>query len=143
MLADIRIASRDAPLGLNFVKLGLHPGMAATHFLPQLLGPQLANYLLLTGELITGEEAERRGFVLRAVPTPKDAFENALQLARTIAAASPVAVRLVTKTIRARQDAELERNIVREADGQAHCYASPDILEGLAAVRDKRPPSFY
>jgi enoyl-CoA hydratase len=48
-------------LGVPFVGLGLHPGMGATHFLPLLVGDQIAYKLLLTGDLITGEEAARIG----------------------------------------------------------------------------------
>ena len=47
---DIRVASSKAKMGLTFVKLGLHPGMAATHFLPLIAGPQVAADLLLTGD---------------------------------------------------------------------------------------------
>ncbi len=48
---DIRIAAIDAKLGWTFATLGLHPGMAASHFTPMLLGPQLAARFLLTGEV--------------------------------------------------------------------------------------------
>jgi enoyl-CoA hydratase len=54
MACDIRITSLSAKLGLTFVTLGIHPGMASSHFLPQLIGPQAAKKMLLTGETITG-----------------------------------------------------------------------------------------
>ena len=48
---DIRIAGKNAKMGWTFASLGIHPGMAATHFTAQLLGPQLAMRFLLTGEV--------------------------------------------------------------------------------------------
>lgn len=50
-------------MGVTFVRLGLHPGMAATHFLPQILGPALAAELLLTGKTISAQEALDHGMV--------------------------------------------------------------------------------
>ena len=43
-------------MGVTFVGLNLHPGMGCTHFLPKIVGPQVAARMLLTGELITGEQ---------------------------------------------------------------------------------------
>jgi enoyl-CoA hydratase/carnithine racemase len=96
---DLRIAAASARLGYTFATLGIHPGMAATHFLPQHLGMQQAARLLLTGEVITGTEAARIGLVLEAVPT-EDVLPKALALARSIAKASPVAVRTCVKSLR-------------------------------------------
>jgi hypothetical protein len=88
---------------------------------------------------------------------------HALSLARTIALNSPSAVRLLVRTLRHDDDlrthsswlgvwcalltsenmrSELERALLREADGQAHSYASADLQEGLTAIKAKRPPSF-
>ncbi len=60
---DVRVAHRDARMGMTFVRLGLHPGMAATHFLPQVVGPAAAAELMLTGRTITAEEALGMGLV--------------------------------------------------------------------------------
>ena len=51
-----RIARPSAKLGVTFVGLNLHPGMGCTHFLPKIVGPQVAARMLLTGELVTGEQ---------------------------------------------------------------------------------------
>jgi enoyl-CoA hydratase/carnithine racemase len=64
---DVRIAATDAKLGLTFAALGLHPGMGATHFLPSLVGHQIAARLLLTAEKISGAEALTLGLVSEAV----------------------------------------------------------------------------
>ena len=54
MACDIRIAAFKSKLGLTFVSLGIHPGMACTHFLPRLIGPQAAKRLLFTADTISG-----------------------------------------------------------------------------------------
>jgi enoyl-CoA hydratase/carnithine racemase len=68
LACDMRIAAREAKLGLNFNRLGLHPGMAASWTLPRIVGPALAAELLYTGRILDGVEAERIGLVNRAVP---------------------------------------------------------------------------
>ena len=68
LACDMRIVSIGARVGLNFTKLGLHPGMAATWTLPRLVGPSLAAELLYSSRLIDGNEATRIGLASRALP---------------------------------------------------------------------------
>jgi enoyl-CoA hydratase len=137
---DLRVAAREAKLGLNFARLGIHPGMAATWTLPRLVGPARAAELLYTGRLLGGEEAERIGLVNRAVP--QDAVRaEALALAHAVAEAAPLAVR-GTKRSLAAASGGLDDALDQEAREQALCYESADLLEGLAAVRERRPPAF-
>lgn len=140
--ADIRMTHAAASIGFTFVKLGLHPGMAATFRLPQLIGPQAAARLLYTGEIVTGAAAEKLGFVSQALATPEELHGAARDLAGSIAKASPVAVGTLVRTLREGGDNGLDRAIRHEADAQAHCYAAPDMQEGLAALREKRAPQF-
>jgi enoyl-CoA hydratase/carnithine racemase len=137
---DLRLAAREAKLGLNFTRLGIHPGMAATWTLPRLVGNARAAELLYTGRLLGGEEAERIGLVNRAVPLEALRGE-ALALAREIAEAAPLAVR-GTKRSLAQATGALDDALDQEAREQALCYESADLLEGLAAVRERRAPSF-
>merc|ERR1712025_132963 len=95
--ADIRVASNNARMGVTFTKLGLHPGMAATHFLPDIVGPQVAADLLLTGRLVSAEEAVDLGLVSSSSPC---ALTGALQLADQISQAAPVSVRTLVQTLR-------------------------------------------
>ena len=67
LACDLRIAARDAKLGLNFTRLGIHPGMGSSWTLPRLVGPAHAADLLYTGRIVDGVEAERIGLVNRAV----------------------------------------------------------------------------
>jgi enoyl-CoA hydratase len=141
MTCDMRVVANDAKLGVNFSRIGIHAGLGSTHFLPALLGNQNAAYLLLTGQLVSGVEAREMGLALAAVPRP-EVLERALRIAGEVAAASPVAVQATLRTLRARQDEGLPRALQREADSQAHCYAHPDLAEGLAAIKGKRSPHF-
>src|SRR3990170_7604312 len=68
LACDLRVAARDAKLGLNFTRLGIHPGMGATWTLPRLVGAAHAADLLLSGRSLDGDEALRIGLVNRAVP---------------------------------------------------------------------------
>lgn len=139
LACDVRIASPKAKMGLTFVGLGLHPGMGATHFLPSIVGPQVASELMLTGKVIDGTEAERCGLVAR---TAEDAFAAALESAEMMAMAAPVAVRTCVRSLRQAQDRGLEQALQREADAQAQCYVSKDYLEGVEAIAGKRSPVF-
>jgi len=139
LACDVRIAAPKAKMGLTFTALGLHPGMGATHFLPSIVGPQVASELLLTGKVIQGEEAYRCGLIAR---TAEDPLAAAIESASAMAAAGPVAVRTTVRSLRMRQDVGLEQALQREADAQAQCYASKDYAEGVEAVAEKRKPRF-
>src|SRR5262249_58564785 len=90
LACDVRIASAEARLGLNFTALGLHPGMGATWTLPRLVGPARAAALPYPSRLLSGEEAAAIGLVNRAV-APAQVLPAARALAADFAAASPVA----------------------------------------------------
>jgi len=139
LAADMRIASRKAKLGVAFTNLGLHPGMGSTHRLPALVGPQFASRMLLTAELISGEEAARAGLVLEAADEA-DVLPRAVALAGRVAAQGPLAVRETVLSLRRGQDAGLESALQREAEAQASCYATKDFAEGIEAVMAKREP---
>jgi enoyl-CoA hydratase/carnithine racemase len=141
LACDLRVAARDARMGLNFARLGIHPGMGATWTLPRLVGPAHAADLLLTGRLLDGEEAARIGLVNRAVPA-EEVVPEALDLARQIAEAAPAAVRGTRAALERAMDATLEDQLSFEADRQAECYESDDLREGLAAARARRAPAF-
>ena len=137
--ADVRIASAGAKLGVTFTRLGLHPGMAATHFLPRLVGPQAAADLLLTGRVIGAEEAVRMGLVARS---SECAVTSAVELAGQICESGPVSVRTLVQTLRRSQEVGLEEAFTTEATAQAVCYPTSDLAEGVTALQEKRSPLF-
>jgi enoyl-CoA hydratase len=138
---DMRIISNRAKVGLNFTKLGLHPGMAATWTLPRLVGPGLAAELLFSSRVVDGEEAARIGLVNRALPA-EEVLPAARALAEDIALCAPLANRAVKRALERSLGASLEDQLSFEASEQAINFEGEDVHEGIAAVREKRDPRF-
>lgn len=124
MACDYRLVSAKAKLGFNFTRLAIHPGMAATHFLPKLIGAQNATWLLTSGILISGEEAVKMGLAAELCETvigknncflkfkifqSEKTIEKAMERAKLISEASASAVRQTLKTLRLQQESELEQ----------------------------------
>jgi enoyl-CoA hydratase len=137
---DIRVCSENAKLGFTFVKLGLHPGMGGTYFLPRVVGDAMARELMLTGRIIDASEAQRIGLVSQ-VHAPDQLQENAVKVAQEVATNGPLAVTQVIATLRKDRDA-LESSLRHEAVCQSENYASADFKEGIRAVREKRIPQY-
>lgn len=140
--ADLRVVARGAKIGVNFTRLGISPGMAGTHFLPQVFGGQFASWLMLSGDLVSAEDAHANGFSLALLDTPQAAVDEAVRRALVIAAASPIAVRQTIRSLRLRSSDGVEASLTREADAQSHCFGHPDFVEGLRAIEEKTPPKF-
>lgn len=141
LACDLRVAARDAKLGLNFTQLGIHPGMGSSWTLPRIVGPAHAADLLLTGRSVDGVEAERMGLVNRCVERDR-VVPTALEMAHAIARCAPIAVRGTRTALHRSMAATLDSQLEFEAEQQAICYESADFAEGLRAVREKRPPHF-
>lgn len=141
LACDIRYATETAKLGMPFLKLGMHPGMAGTFLLPNAVGAAVARDLLLTGRLVQGEEALRLGLVSRILP--REGFlDEALESAAQIAANAPIATRLTKVALAGGGHADLESALQWEALAQPITLATADLQEGIAASREKRTPLF-
>ncbi|MCA9664506.1 MAG: enoyl-CoA hydratase/isomerase family protein [Myxococcales bacterium] len=138
---DIRLAARGAKLGANFVRIGLHPGMAATYLLPRIVGPAKASELLLTGKMIDADEAARIGLV-NAVHEPDQLDGAAREMAQQIASASPLAVARTKHTLLGTLERSLSATLEREAYAQSLDYNGEDLAEGIRAFNEKREPRF-
>ena len=138
--ADLRIVHRRAKLGMTFVMLGIHPGMAATWNLPRIVGPAAAADLLYSGRIIDGEEAVRMGVASRCADEDFDAVVE--EVAESIRSSAPVAVRALKQTLRGTWDRTIEEAIGVEADAQKMTFTTADAKEGLAAIRERRAPDF-
>jgi len=141
LACDVRIASRDARLGLNFTALGLHPGMAATWTLPRLVGPAHAAELLFSARALTGEQAAAIGLVNRAV-APERVLPETRELAAAFAANAPLANRAVKRALARSAAATLDEQLGLEAAEQAATFATRDAQEGLTAARERRAARF-
>ncbi len=138
---DIRIASDKAQFGFPFVRIGMHPGMGATYFLPRIVGVAKAYELLTTCEPIDAAEAQRIGLVSYTVPE-EELLPFALRLAQKMASMPRQASQMVKESIYAHLDCDLKEAIVREAALQSITFTTEDIKEGIAALWEKRPPRF-
>jgi len=141
MCCDIRVASEDAQLGQPEIKLGLIPGGGGTQRLPRLVGLGRALLLNLTGYFVDARTAYEWRLVEKVVPR-EQLLDAALEIARTIAERSPVAVGILRELARTTRDLSLEEGLRREADGFRRCLESEDGAEGVAAFLEKRQPQF-
>ena len=141
LACDLRFASADAKLGVPFTALGLHPGMATTWSLANVAGLAVARDLLLTGRLVTGDEALSLGLVSRSLPRD-DVLTAALAAADGIAAAAPIATKLTVAALRDGGHASFHDAIEWEALAQSVTLATEDLQEGIAAASARRAPVF-
>lgn len=140
MACDIRLASKNAKFGQPEINLGIIPGYGGTQRLPRLIGKGKALELMLTGEMIAAEEAERLGLVQGVVDG--DVVAKARELAQKIAAKGALAVRYVKAAVQHGLEADQERAIAYEASLFGLCFATEDQKEGMAAFLEKRKPTF-
>ena len=98
LACDLRIAAESARLGFTFLNLGLHPGMGATHLLPQIVGPAHAADLIFTGRIVSAAEALTMGLVNKVVP-PDKLMTETRSVAREIAGKSPNSVRAAKRAL--------------------------------------------
>ena len=141
LVCDVRVANRDSKYGANFVKLGLHPGMATTYFLPRFVGIPRAAELLFTGRLISGAEAAELGFANYAV-APDEVLPKAQELAREVASCAPIAVRWTKRSLYRNVGWDPTTAAEIEAGIQSRTVETEDFREGVAALLEKREPEF-
>lgn len=141
LACDIRYAAEGARLGVPFVKLGMHPGMAATYLLPNAVGEANARELLLTGRTVDAEEACRLGLVSRVFGAAEFG-DRVDEIAGGIAATAPIASRYTKLALRDASRQDLESCVQWEALAQAVTLATADLQEGIAAARERRTPQF-
>ncbi len=140
LLADVSIAARSARIIDGHTKLGVAAGDHAAIVWPLLCGMAKAKYHLLTCEPLSGEEAERIGLVSLCVPD-EELHERALAVARQLAAGSPSAIRWTKYALNnwlRLAGPTFDASLALEFLG----FSGPDVREGIAAIRQKRPPEF-
>jgi len=141
LACDLRYASSSAKLGAPFVKLGMHPGMAATYLLPDVVGNAQARDLLLTGRIADAEESLRLGMVSRVL-ADEGFLDEVLEIAAGIASTAPIPSRYTTLALRNGGHTDFESAIQWEALAQPITLATADLQEGIAAAQERRAPRF-
>ena len=138
MCCTMRIASETARLGQPEVKLGLIPGYGGTQRLPRLVGQSAALKLLLTGEMITAEEALRIGLVDEVVAADR-LMERGNELARSIIAMAPLAVSGCLEAVYKGAGRSLDDALNVETGIFGRLCGTSDKAEGTKAFLEKRP----
>jgi enoyl-CoA hydratase/carnithine racemase len=137
--ADVRLVAPDAQLCVMEIRYGLVPDMAASRTLLAVVRPDVAKELTFTGRIVDGEEAVRLGLATRVEAEPRGA---ALELARTIAAQSPQAIRAAKRLLDAAPALSTRDRFLLETELQLSLLGSPNQLEAVTAVMTRRAPTF-
>jgi enoyl-CoA hydratase/carnithine racemase len=139
LACDVRIVAPGAQLSVMEVRYGLVPDMTATQTLLRLVRPDVARELMYTGRSVSGEEAVAIGLATRTAADPRAAAE---ELARTIAAQSPHAVRAAKKLCVESGHASVAAAFRLETELQLSLMGTPNQMEAVQAVMGKRSPVF-
>lgn len=141
MACTIRIASENAKFGQPEVKLGLLPGGGGTQRLPRLVGKGRALQLILSGELISAQEAYRIGLVNEVIPAT-DVISRAEAILKQIFANAPIAVKYSLEAVNKGLETSQSEGQALEASFFGLCAATEDKKEGTSAFLAKRAPQF-
>jgi enoyl-CoA hydratase/carnithine racemase len=141
LACTMRIASESAKLGQPEVKLGIMPGYGGSQRLPRLVGKGIANQLLLTGEMISAQEAHRIGLV-NEVAAPAELIPRAEAIAQKIIANAPLAVQYTLEAVNKGMEMPLAEGLYLEAALFGLCSATEDKKEGTSAFLEKRKAEF-
>lgn len=141
LACDIRVADRDARLGLPEVKLGVFPSGAGTQRLPRVVSPSRAKLMMFLGESLDAAQALELGLV-DEVTAPAGAHEAAMSLAHRIAGQPARAVQAVKRAVAHGLEFGTRAGQGMEVELIAALFTSADAKEGVQAFLDSRAPTF-
>jgi methylglutaconyl-CoA hydratase len=137
-LCDFTLAAPEAVFGYTEVRVGFIPALVAL-YLERQVGEKIARDLLLTGRVLSPDEARALGLVTRVVPGG-DLLSTARDVAATLIANSPGAITATKRLLVRSSEAEIDRRIEIAIAASVAIRATPDFAEGLAAFLEKREP---
>ena len=141
LCCDFRIAADNAILGLPEITLGIIPGGGGTQRLPRLVNLGAAAKIILLGERVSSEEAEKIGLVDKVVPLDR-LEEEASSLASKLMQRPSLALRAAKTAMRKGLSASLKEGLRIEQDLFCMLFSTEDQKEGMAAFLEKRKPIF-
>lgn len=141
LACDIRIASKNAQLGLTELDLAVIPGAGGTQRLSRVIGKGKALDMILTGEFLLADEAKQLGLVSNVVPQ-RELFDTAKDKATRIVQKGPLAVQMAKLVVNKGYDADMDTALVIENLAQAVLYGTNDKKEGTQAFLEKRTAAF-
>ncbi|MBI2885770.1 MAG: enoyl-CoA hydratase/isomerase family protein [Chloroflexi bacterium] len=140
-MADIRLMSDTARVGMTYIRMGWSPGNGGGYFLPRVMGMQRALELMWTGRLITAQEAKEYGWALEVYPN--DQFQElSREFCRKIAASAPLAAQFIKRVVTRCQDLDLYRALELGELFYQMATRTEDGQEGPRAFAEKREPVF-
>ncbi len=141
MICDMIVASETARFGQPEIRIGIMPGAGGTQRLTRAVGKALAMEMVLTGRMITAQEAERAGLINRVVPV-EFYLEEALKLAREVASMPPVSTRLAKEAVLKSFDTTVNDGLEFERKNFYMLFSTHDAREGMTAFQEKRRPEW-
>jgi enoyl-CoA hydratase len=141
LACDLRYAARTSKLGQPESNLAIIPGWGGTQRLARVCGLGVAKDLILTGRIVDADEALEVGLV-NAVYEPEELMERVGEVARALAAKSPVALAAAKAAVNHALQGDHVQNLISEAERFGSLFASEDQKEGMAAFVEKREPKF-
>jgi enoyl-CoA hydratase/carnithine racemase len=142
MACTLRLAVDTAKFGQPEVALGLIPGGGGTQRLPRLVGKGRALHLILSGDMISAQEAYRIGLVNEIVPAA-DLIARAEAILMKIAANAPIAIKFALEAANKGMETSQGEGLLLEASYFGLCAATEDKKEGTSAFLEKRAPQFH
>jgi enoyl-CoA hydratase/carnithine racemase len=139
--ADFRVASPKTRFEANFSRLGFHHGFALSVTLPRIIGNTRAAHMLYSGNAVRGEQAMQIGLADRLAAEGEEKNE-AIELAREIAAAAPLAVQSIRNTLRRDMLAQLDVALQHELDEQERLWQTEDCAIGIKSSLERQEPVF-
>lgn len=141
LACDFVVVTDQTRFGWSFDKWGLVVDAGGAYLLPRLVGLARAKAMILLGESMSGEDALRSGLVHRCVEEA-DLASTARALAATLATGPTRSLGLSKRLLNRSFETDLADSLELEGHFQSLATASADLVEGMAAFRDKRPPEF-
>jgi len=141
MACHMRIATSNAKFGQPEVNLGIIPGYGGTQRLTILIGRGKANELMMTGDMISAEEAKSLGLVNHVLASKTEAMAKAEEILHKIMNKAPLAIGMIVDCVNAVYTND-ENGYLIEANSFARCVKSDDFAEGTSAFLEKRKPDF-
>jgi 2-(1,2-epoxy-1,2-dihydrophenyl)acetyl-CoA isomerase len=138
--ADFRVADAASRFVANLARLGFHHGFGLGVTLPEIVGRRAAADMLYPARRVGGEKAVRTGLADR-LTEPGRQRDVALDWARSIAAAAPLAVTAIRRTLRAGLAERVRAALEHELAEQTRLWTTEDCAEGIAASLDRRTPA--